>query len=178
MWLKRERHGQRFASAGPALTIRADSGCNRACRKIPCHNDVMRRLRGHSEDTSMKAFAILPAVAAAILALDISSASSQNNACVKQYQACMDVCAGRPSKGMQDTCFTSCEGKNNLCSERIYGKRPLNGAPATTAAEGQAKDVLAKKDTMQDAPPVQAAEEPLRKEAPQAAPQQRVPAKR
>ena len=138
----------------------------------------MRRLRGHSEDTSMKAFAILPAIAAAILALNISSASSQGNACVKEYQACMDTCSGRPSKGMQDSCFTSCEGKNNLCSERIYGKRPLNGAPATTAAEGQAKDVLAKKDKMQDAPPEQAADEPQQKEAPQAAPQQRVPAKR
>src|SRR6476620_2518725 len=121
----------------------------------------------------MKAFAILPAMAAAILALNIASASSQGNACVKEYQACMDTCSGRPSKGMQDTCFTSCEGKNNLCSERIYGKRPLNGAPATTAAEGQAKDVLAKKDTIQDAPPEQAAEE-LRKEPAQAAPQQRV----
>jgi len=125
----------------------------------------------------MKAFAILPAVAAAILALDISSASSQNNACVKQYQACMDVCAGRPSKGMQDTCFTSCEGKNNLCSESIYGKRPVNGAPATAAAHGQAQDALAKKDKMQDAPPEQAADEPQQKEAPQAAPQQSVPAR-
>jgi hypothetical protein len=48
----------------------------------------------------------------------------------------------------------------------------------TTAAEGQAKDALAKKDTMQDAPPEQAADEPQQKEAPQAAPQQRVPAKR
>jgi hypothetical protein len=118
----------------------------------------------------MKAFAILPAVAAAILALNISSASSQGNACVKQYQACMDTCGGRPSKSMQDSCFTSCEGKNNLCSESIYGKRP--------AAQGQATDALAKKDKMQDAPPEQAADEPQQKEAPQAAPQQRVPAKR
>src|SRR5882757_4155545 len=138
----------------------------------------MRRLRGHSEDTSMKAFAILPAIAAAILALNISSASSQGNACVKEYQACMDTCGGRPSKGMQDSCFTSCEGKNNLCSESIYGKRPLNGAPATAAAQGQAQEALAKKDKMQDAPPEQAADEPQQKEAPQAAPQQRVPAKR
>ena len=138
----------------------------------------MRRLRGHSEDTSMKAFAILPAVAAAILALNISSASSQGNACVKQYQACMDACGGRPSKSMQDSCFASCEGKNNLCSESIYGKRPLNGAPATAAAQGQVQDALAKKDKMQDAPPEQAADEPQQKEAPQAAPQQRVPAKR
>jgi len=126
----------------------------------------------------MKAFAILPAVAAAILALNISSASSQGNACVKEYQACMNACGGRPSKSMQDSCFTSCEGKNNLCSESIYGKRPVNGAPATAAEQGQAQDALAKKDKVQDAPPEQAADEPQQKEAPQAAPQQRVPAKR
>jgi hypothetical protein len=125
----------------------------------------------------MKVFAILPAVAAAILALDISSASSQGNACVKQYQACMDACGSRPSRSMQDSCFTSCEGKNNLCSESIYGKRPVNAAPMTAAAQSQAKDALAK-DKIQDAPPEQAADEPQQKEAPQAAPQQQVPAKR
>ena len=127
----------------------------------------------------MKAFAILPAVAAAILALNISSASSQGNSCGKEYQACMDTCAGRSSKGMQDSCFTSCEGKNNLCSESVYGKRPFNGSAANAAApKGPAKDALARKEKTQDAPPEQAAEEPLQKEAPQAAPQQRVPAKR
>jgi len=125
----------------------------------------------------MKAFAILPAVAAAILALNISSASSQGNACVKQYQACMDACGGRPSKSMQDSCFTSCEGTNNLCSESVYGKRPVNAAPTTAAAQGQAKDALAK-DKIQDAPPEQAADEPQQKEAPQAASQQSVPARR
>jgi hypothetical protein len=138
----------------------------------------MRRLRGHSEDTSMKAFAILPAIAAAILALNISSASSQGDACVKEYQACMDTCSGRSSKNLQDTCFTSCEGKNDLCSERIYGKRPFNGVPASAQAQGQANDALAKKDKTQDAPREQAADEPQQKAAPQAAPQQRVPAKR
>jgi hypothetical protein len=126
----------------------------------------------------MKAFAILPAVAATILAFNISSASSQGNACVKQYQACMDACTGRSSKGMQDSCFTSCEGKNNLCSESIYGKRPFNGAPANTAAQGQAKDALAKNVKTQDVPQEPAADEPQQKETPQAAPQQRVPAKR
>ncbi len=45
-------------------------------------------------------------------------------------------------------------------------------------AKGQAKEALAKKDKMQDAPQEQAADEPQQKEAPQAAPQQRVPAKR
>jgi hypothetical protein len=138
----------------------------------------MRRLRRHSEDTSMKAFAILPAMAAAILALNISSASSQGNSCVKEYQACMDTCAGRSSKGMQDTCFTSCEGKNNLCTESIYGKRPFNGAPSTAAAQrGPANNAMAKKDKTQDAPREQA-DEPQQREAPQAAPQQRAPAKR
>jgi len=126
----------------------------------------------------MKAFAILPAVAATILALNISSASSQGNNCVKEYQACMVSCGGRPSKGMQDSCFTSCEGRNNLCFEGVYGKRPLNGAPASAVAQGQVNDALAKKDKTQDAPPEQAADEPQQKEAPQAAPQQRAPAKR
>jgi hypothetical protein len=79
---------------------------------------------------------------------------------------------------MQDSCFTSCEGKNNLCSESIYGKRPVNGAPATAAAQDQAKDALAKKDKMPDAPPEQLVDEPQQNEAPQAAPQQRAPAKR
>ena len=132
----------------------------------------------------MKAFAILPAFAAAILALSISSASSQGNPCGKEYQACMDTCTGRSSKGLQDSCFTSCEGKNNLCSESVYGKRPFNGAPSTAAApkgpakDAMGKDALAKKEKTQDAPREQAADEPQQKEAPQAAPQQRVPAKR
>jgi hypothetical protein len=126
----------------------------------------------------MKAFAILPAIAAAILALNISTASSQGNPCVKEYQACMDGCTGRSSKSMQDSCFGSCEGKNNLCSERVYGKRPFNGAPATAAApRGAAKDALAK-DKTQDAPREQAADEPPQKEAPQAAPQQAAPQQR
>ena len=80
----------------------------------------------------MKAFAILPAAAAAIMALNISFASSQG-ACQKEYQACM-TSARRPIKAIQDTCFTYCEGKNNICAERVYGKRPFNGAPATAAA--------------------------------------------
>jgi len=50
--------------------------------------------------------------------------------------------------------------------------------PASAQAQGQAKDALAKKDKTQDAPREQAADEPQQKAAPQAAPQQRVPAKR
>jgi hypothetical protein len=141
-------------------------------------NDVMRRLRGHSEDTSMKAFTILPAIAAAIMALNISTASSQG-ACQKEYQACMDTCTGRSAKTLQDSCFNSCEGKNNLCAESVYGKKPFNGAPSNVAEQkGQAKNALAKKDKVQDARQEQAADEPQQKEAPRAAPQERVPARR
>jgi len=94
----------------------------------------------------MKAFTILPAVAAAIMALNISAASSQE-ACQKEFLACMDGCGSRSSKGLQDSCFTSCEGKNTMCSERIYGKRPFKGSPSTAEAQkAQAGDALAKTD--------------------------------
>jgi hypothetical protein len=116
----------------------------------------------------MKAFAILPVVAAAIMALNISSASSQG-ACQKEYQACMDGCSGRSAKSLQDSCFTSCEGKNNVCAERVYGKRPFNGSPSTAAAQKSgAKDALAKEPAQpQAAEPEQAP-----------APEQRAPAQR
>jgi len=116
----------------------------------------------------MKAFAILPAVAAAIMALNISTASSQG-ACQNEYQACMDGCAGRSAKSLQDSCFTSCEGKNNMCAERMYGKRPFNGGSTTAAApKSSAKDALAKEPAQP-----QAAEQ---EQAP--APEQRAPARR
>ena len=119
----------------------------------------------------MKAFAILPAAAAAILALNISAASSQG-ACRQEYQACMNTCAGRSSKTIQESCFNSCEGKNTMCAESVFGKRPFNGAPSSAAAQkGSAKEVLAKKEKAQDA----AAQE----QAPAApAQQERAPARR
>jgi hypothetical protein len=132
----------------------------------------MRRLRGHSEDTSMKAFAILPAVAAAVLGFNIVTASAQQ-ACQAEFQACMDYCGARSSKTIQDSCFQSCEGKNNMCAERVYGKRPFGGAPATAAQTGQASEALAKTDA---AHPEQAADAPQQEQAP--APQKRAPAKR
>ena len=81
----------------------------------------------------------------------------------------MDGCGSRPTKAMQDSCFTSCEGKNNICAERVYGKRPVNSSPSTAAAQqSDVKDALAK-DTSQ--PP---AAEP--EQAP--APEPRAPARR
>ena len=107
----------------------------------------------------MKAFAILPAVAAAVLSLNISTASSQG-ACQQEYQACMDGCAGRSAKSLQDSCFTSCEGRNNMCAERVYGKRPFNGGPSSAAAQkSQAKDALAKDATAEPEPQAPAAEQ-------------------
>ena len=119
----------------------------------------------------MKAFAILPVAAAAILGLNIVAASSQQ-ICQAEFKACMDYCGGRSSKTIQDTCFTSCESKNNMCAERVYGKRPFNGAPSNAAEQkSQARDALAKTEKAPDAPQEQPAEEPPQKAAPQVAPQ-------
>ena len=120
----------------------------------------------------MKTFAILPAVAAAILSLNISTASSQG-ACQQEYQACMDGCTGRSAKSLQDSCFTSCEGRNNVCAERVYGKRPFNGGPSSVAAQkSQAKDALAKDSQ------AKTEKEPAAEPEPQApAPEQRAPAR-
>jgi hypothetical protein len=118
----------------------------------------MRRLRGHSEDTSMKALSILPVAVAAMMAFGISTASSQG-ACQQEFQACMDSCATRSAKTLQDRCFNSCESTNNVCAERVYGKRPFNGTPTTAAAQGQAKDALAKTEKEPAEPREQAADQ-------------------
>jgi hypothetical protein len=127
----------------------------------------------------MKAFTILPAVAAAIMALNISTAASQG-ACQQEFKACMDGCTGRSSKGLQDSCFNSCEGKNNMCAERIYGKRPFNGSPSTAEAQkAQAKDALAKTDSKVAEKEPAAEPEQAPAPTPRApAPQQRAPGKR
>jgi hypothetical protein len=94
----------------------------------------------------MKAIAILSAAAAAMLAFNVSLASSQD-VCVKEFQGCMDSCGTKPSKSMQDTCFSGCETKNNMCSERVFGAR--NGAAVNVQAASPApaaKDAMAKKE--------------------------------
>ena len=129
----------------------------------------------------MKAFAILPVAAAAILALNVSGAFSQGVSqavCQKEFQACMDGCTTRSSKGLQDSCFTSCEGRNNICAERVYGKRPFNGSPSTAAEQktpgkdALAKDAMTKTEKEPEQP--QAAESAP---APAPAPEQRAPAR-
>jgi hypothetical protein len=96
----------------------------------------------------MKAIAILPAAAAAMLAFSISMASSQD-VCVREFQACMDSCGSKPSKSMQDTCFSGCETKNDMCSERVFGARGGASTVLTTqpvAPAPPAKDAMAKKE--------------------------------
>src|SRR4051812_12350967 len=106
----------------------------------------------------MKAMAFVPAAIAAILALNISAASSQQ-ACGKEYQACMDSCSSRGTKLIQTGCFQGCETRNNFCSEKVYGKRPLNAPAAAAEAKAPARDALAAKHKAQEAPP---AEEPAK----------------
>lgn len=129
----------------------------------------------------MKAIAFLPAAAAAVLALNISVASSQE-VCVKEFTACMNMCGTKPSKSMQDSCFAGCETKTDMCYERVFGKRPAGGAVAATPAP--AKDAMAQKDVPQVRDEQPAAEqEPAAEEKPAPAepkkvPPQRVPARR
>ena len=131
----------------------------------------------------MKAIAILPAAAAAILALGISVAASQE-VCLKDYQACMDRCGAKPGPQMQDSCFQNCQANNNACSDRVFGGGGaiVNVPQASTA---QAKSALAKKEPRgrdykkvqkKDAAPAPAAEQ-QQDAAPAAAEQEQPPAK-
>ena len=133
----------------------------------------------------MKAIAFLPAAAAAVLALNITVASSQE-VCVKEFQACVNSCGSKPSKQIQDSCFTSCETKNDMCSERVFGKRQYTPAPVAASpvqAPAQAKDAMAQKEVPQareepaaaEQEPAAAEEKPVESKK---VPPQRVPARR
>lgn len=129
----------------------------------------------------MKAFAFLPAAAAAVLAFNISVASSQE-VCVNEFTACMNACGLKPSKSMQDGCFAGCETKNGMCSERVFGKRP-SGTSVAAPAAAQAKDAMAQKEVPLAREEQAAPEQEPAAEEKQAAPekraqQQRVPVRR
>jgi hypothetical protein len=109
----------------------------------------MRRFEGaQAKDLVMKAIAILPAAAAALLMLGVSVASSQD-VCLKGYQACMDGCGTRPTAQMQDTCIQNCQTQNNSCSDRVFGNRggAIVNVPAAQAPAPVAKDAMAKKES-------------------------------
>jgi hypothetical protein len=117
----------------------------------------------------MKAIAILSAAAAATLAFSVSMASSRD-VCVKRYQACMDSCGTKPSKSMQDTCFSGCETKDNICYERVFGARPSSGAVNVQAATpvAPAEKAMAKEPRGRD-------QKHLPKQAPAPEPQEQAP---
>ena len=98
----------------------------------------------------MKSMTMLLTATAAMLAVNSSSALSQQ-ACTQSYVSCMDVCVGRPAKGMQDQCIAACQAKNDQCSEKIYGvrKEPVG----TTQQAGEANNVLAKEADRSAEPP-------------------------
>ena len=141
----------------------------------------MRRFEGVRRGYTMKAIAFLPAAAAAVLALNISVASSQD-ACVREFQACMDSCGTKPSKSMQDSCFSGCETKNNVCAERVYGARSPGAAIVNVKPSPAAKDAMAQKDAPQARDEQPAAEEPAAEKPapaePKKVPPQRVPVRR
>ena len=89
----------------------------------------------------MKAMAMLVAATAAMLAANVSSARSQD-ACSKDYVACLDVCVTKPTKGIQEPCMNSCQANNNRCSEKVYGGRREVDPPGQSGPEG--KKALAK----------------------------------
>jgi len=115
----------------------------------------------------MKSKAILSAALAAFMTLSFGAALAQE-ACNNEYAACMTACASRTVKAGQETCFSNCEAKNGLCSERIYGRRPFNGgANANAQASAPAKDAMAK-----EAPP-RAGQEPAAEQEPAPPPARR-----
>lgn len=98
----------------------------------------------------MKALTLLTAAFGAVMALQISTASSQET-CLKGYQSCMNTCAKKGAANDQDGCFQSCQGRNDTCAQKVFGKRPANTTPALAAEPGAAKEALAK-DVAPEAP--------------------------
>ena len=91
----------------------------------------------------MKSMAMLVAATAAVLAVNTSGARSQE-ACSKEYVACMDYCAQRPTKAVQEPCINSCQTKNNQCSEQVYGSRREINPPTASQPPVEGKKALAK----------------------------------
>jgi hypothetical protein len=67
-----------------------------------------------------------------LLVLAAPAALAQEDACSKQYGACMDRCSSRP-QSVQGSCGQSCEANSNQCYVGLYGHPPAAGQ--ATAAE-------------------------------------------
>jgi hypothetical protein len=89
----------------------------------------------------MKSMLML-AAATALLAVNTSGALSQE-ICLKPFNTCMETCSTHPGKGSLDSCFATCQRKNDQCSEKAFGSR-REITPAT-AAKPDSKKAAAKK---------------------------------
>jgi hypothetical protein len=68
-----------------------------------------------------------------------SGAFAQEDACSKQYGACMDRCASRP-QSVQGSCSQTCEGGTDQCYVGLYGHRPPEGQASAPAAAPEARN--------------------------------------
>jgi hypothetical protein len=103
-----------------------------------------RRMKGAKRGSAMKTIAIFMAAAAAMAAMSGSPARSQD-ACSKNYVACMDHCATKTAKSVQEPCINSCQSNNNRCAEQVYGGRREMDPPGQTAGtRTEGKKALAK----------------------------------
>jgi hypothetical protein len=117
----------------------------------------------------MKAITIFVAAAAAMTAVSVSTARSQD-ACSKEYVACMDHCASKTAKSVQEPCINSCQSNNNRCSERIYsGRREMDPPGQSAGTRNESKKALAK----ETAPPPRKVDVAPRKAEKDEAPQVR-----
>ena len=83
----------------------------------------------------MKVMAMLVAMTAAMLAANVATARSQE-ACSKEYVTCVDHCATKVARPQQDACIEACQGKNNRCSEKVFGSRREVGPAGEPGADG------------------------------------------
>jgi hypothetical protein len=61
-----------------------------------------------------------------LLVLAAPVALAQQDACSKQYGACMDRCSSRPQSA-QGSCAQSCEANSNQCYVGLHGQPPAAG---------------------------------------------------
>lgn len=92
----------------------------------------------------MKSKLMIPAAAAAMLALHPAGGVWAQDACSKSYVSCIDVCLKHPGKTYQDRCIEACQGKNEQCAEKIYGERRQQQPAAVAQDPREATDALAK----------------------------------
>src|ERR1700682_5362548 len=88
----------------------------------------------------MKSMAILPGMIAAMLAINVSSATSQE-VCSRGYVACINACIGTKVSSIQESCMQACERKNDFCSSQIFSGASHVFSNRNMTEEAQAKEL-------------------------------------